>query len=325
MTRDVRASDDSSMYSLGSLDEQPALSWEFIADDVDELEAHHVGGYDAVIVGSSRVSLATLDCPEPPLLLARLGVGYDRIDMAACTSRGVLVTITPDGVRRPMATAAIAFMLALAHQLVPKDRAVRSANWGRFSHIGTGLRDRVLGILGLGGIGREICRLAEPFELRRIASDPYADALDGVELVDLETLMRESDFLCVTCPLTDETRRLVGAPQLSLMKRSAFLINIGRGPIVDQSALTVALAEGHIAGAALDVFEQEPIAPDDPLLQLGNVILSPHGIGRTDQSLEGSGRSACDSVRAIAEGRKPAHIVNPAALDHPRVRARIRA
>jgi D-3-phosphoglycerate dehydrogenase len=313
------------MYSLGSLDEQPALSWEFIADDVDELEAHHVGGYDALIVGSTRVSLATLDCPDPPLLLARLGVGYDRIDMAACTSRGVLVTITPDGVRRPMATAAIAFMLALAHQLVPKDRAVRSDDWGRFSHIGTGLTDRVLGILGLGRIGREVCRLAEPFELRRIACDPYADALDGVALVDLETLMRESDFLCVTCPLTDETRRLVGAPQLSLMKRSAFLINIGRGPIVDQSALTVALAEGHIAGAALDVFEQEPIAPDDPLLQLDNVILSPHGIGRTDQSLEGSGRNACESVRAIAEGRRPAHIVNPAALDHPRVRARIRA
>jgi phosphoglycerate dehydrogenase-like enzyme len=324
VTRDIRRPKGGAFYPLDALAASPDVSWEFLTEDVENLEGGHVDGYDAVIVATPRVSAATFTCSEPPLLFARLGVGYDRVDVPACTARGALVTITPESVRRPMATAAILFMLALAHRLPEKDRLLRSGRWELFSHVGRGLQGRVLGVLGLGGIGREICRLAEPFELQRIATDPYAAPLPGVQLVELETLLKKSDFLCVSCPLTDETRYVIAADQLSLMKREAYLINIARGPIVDQHALTVALTEKRIAGAALDVFEQEPIASDDPLLQLDNVILTPHGIGRTDQLIAATGRSACESALAVAAGRAPRHIVDPAALDHPRLKARIR-
>jgi phosphoglycerate dehydrogenase-like enzyme len=144
-----------------------------------------------------------------------------------------------------------------------------------------------------------------------------------VPIVDLETLLREADFVCVTCPLTEETRHLIDERALALMKPSAYLVNVARGPIVDQRALTDALRGRRIAGAALDVFEREPIDPDDPLLELDNVIVTPHAVGLTDEHFRVSGRSACRAVLDVAAGRVPAYVVNPEALDHPSLQRRL--
>jgi phosphoglycerate dehydrogenase-like enzyme len=254
--------------------------------------------------------------PEKPRLkvIARFGVGYDTIDVPTCQKAGILLTIAPDGVRRPVAVSAITFMLMLAHKVGIKDRLTRAGRWAEKSdHIGTGLTGRNLGSLGVGNIGAEMFRLAKPFDMTFIAHDPYADpqqmAALGVELVDLDTLFRNSDFLTVNCPLNESTRGLVNANKLSLMKKTAYLINTARGPIVDESALYHALVEQKIAGAGLDVFEVEPTPANNPLLQLDNVVVTPHGICFTDECMQGLAESAFRAVVDVMHGKKPPHVV----------------
>jgi D-3-phosphoglycerate dehydrogenase len=314
---------------LSLLDGAPEVKYEFLADDRPELAADQVREFDALVVLAPRVTAATLRGADRLSVLARFGVGYDTVDVDACTAEGVLLTITPDGVRRPVASSVIAFLLALTHRLLAKDRLTRAGRWTeRSSQIGVGLRGRVLGIVGLGNIGREVARLAHPFDLRVLAADPYvtrAQAAEvGAELVDLATLLRTSDFVSLNCALTADTRHLLDAERLALMKPTAFLINTARGPIVDQTALTAALREGRIQGAALDVFEQEPIDPDDSILGLDNVIVAPHAICWTDESLRETGRSACQSVLDVAAGRIPRHVVNRAVLGSPTLEAKLR-
>jgi phosphoglycerate dehydrogenase-like enzyme len=321
VTAEVQQEDGSTVYDLSLLDEAPGVEWRFLSDQARGLRREHVDDLDGVIVFMGRVTAETLSADDRPLVLARLGVGYDTVDVDACTERGVLLMITPDGVRRPMASSALAFMLALGHALPQKDSHIRAGGWDRFAYGGVGLTGRTLGLIGVGNVDVDLVRLVEPFAMRCIAHDPYVrEAPPGVELVALETVFRESDFVVVLCPLTEETRGLVDADRLATMKHTAFLINIARGPIVDQAALTEALRERGIAGAALDVFEQEPINHGDPLLSLENVILAPHSIGLTDEIFRESGRSACRSVIAVSEGRVPPYVANREALDHPRLR-----
>jgi phosphoglycerate dehydrogenase-like enzyme len=307
------------MYDLSLLDAS-RLEWEFLAETVLALRSGDLDGYDAVVCFIPRVPREVVVSADRLKLVARLGVGYDTVDVDACTEHGVLVTITPDGVRRPMASAAMALVLALAHQVPQKDRQVRAGGWDRFAFGGTGLTGRTLGLIGVGNIGGDLARLAEPWAMRIIAHDPYAQAPPAaVALVDLETLLREADFLVVLCPLTDETHGLLDERRLALMKPTAFLVNVARGPIVDQRALADALAEGRLAGAALDVFDPEPVEAGDPLLALENVILSPHAIGLTDEIYRASGKSACRAVIAVAKRRVPEYVVNREALSHPRL------
>jgi phosphoglycerate dehydrogenase-like enzyme len=324
VTRDAAGSDGRPVYDVGLLEDARGVQWEFLAESRRELGPSDVAGYQAVIVLSPSVTAATLERDDRPLLLARLGVGYDRVDVSACTERGVLLSITPDGVRRPMASGAMAFVLTLAHQLPAKDRRLRQGRWDRFADAGPGLTGRTLGLIGVGNVGSDLVRLAAPFGARLIACDPYVAAPPpGVELVDLESLLGDSDFVVVLCPLTDETRGLLSAQRIGLMKPTAFLVNVARGAIVDQEALTDALRERRIAGAALDVFAHEPVDPGDPLLELDNVILAPHAVGLVDEIFRGSGQSASRSVLAVAEGRVPEYVVNRAALEHPRLRERL--
>ena len=178
---------------------------------------------------------------------------------------------------------------------------------------------RTLGLLGLGSIGQEIVKLMTSFGMRVIAHDPYVStetaAAAGVELGDLETVLRQSDFVCVGCTLTNETRNLIDAKAFDLMKPSSFIINVARGPIIDQKALTEALQQGKIRGAGLDVFEMEPIDPDDPLLSLDNVIVTPHQACITDQCAQDMGCQAMDTALGLREGKLPYSIINPEVLD----------
>jgi D-3-phosphoglycerate dehydrogenase len=315
---------------LSMLEQQPGLAWEFLAENHGELPAAVADQYDALLVLAPRVTRQTVTGSQRLGLVARFGVGYDSVDVPACTESGVLLTITPGGVRRPVATSALALLLALSHRLLAKDRLTRSGRWNeRLEHNGVGLTGRTLGVIGLGNIGREIFRLAKPLEMRHVGHDPFlkpdAAAAAGIEWLPLDDLLRTADFVIVACALTDETRGLVNASRLALLKPTAFFINVARGPIVEQAALTEVLQQRRIAGAALDVFEQEPISPSDPLLGLDNVILAPHSICWTDEMFLGNGREACQSILDYSQGRVPQHVVNRAALEQPAFRAKFGA
>ncbi|MFT3874171.1 MAG: NAD(P)-dependent oxidoreductase [Nocardioides sp.] len=325
VTRDMRGSDGRAIYPLDLLDQEPAVDWEFLPELTGELTAADFQGCDAMIVEHPRVPAAALATSDPPLLIARTGVGVDGVDIEACTAAGVMVTTTPDSVRRPMASSAMAFLLALSHWLPQRERSLRAGQWEIYGYIGTALTGRTLGVLGAGNIGRDVCRLAAPFDMEMIAYDPYAKPFDGVTLVDLDTLLERADFLVITCPLTKETYHLLDESRIAQMKPGAYVINVARGQIIDQSALTAALADSRLAGAGLDVMEQEPIDPDDPLLALDNVILTPHGIGMNDEIMRVTGESAARSVLEVATGRRPQHLLNPGVLDHPRLRERFGA
>ncbi len=319
---------------LSLLDAQPGVRWEFLGEQAPELRPDQLRDYDALLLLGSRVTEATLE-PEGLeeagrlAVVSRFGVGYDNVDVDACTRAGVLLTITPDGVRRPVATSVWTYVLALSGKLLIKDRLTRAGLWDeRVDHMGMGLTGRTLGVVGLGNIGREVLALGKPFGMRYLACDPYASsdaaATAGTELVDLDTLLRAADFVAVCCALTPETRGLINAERLALLKPTAYLINVARGPIVDQQALTVALRERRIQGAGLDVFEAEPVDPRDPLLELENVILTPHALSWTDECFASIGQSACQSVLDVAEGRAPRHVVNRDVLEHPGLQQKLK-
>jgi phosphoglycerate dehydrogenase-like enzyme len=303
------------------------VQWEWLPRGLREITAGHAAAYDALYVNSPRVSAAAVAGPDLRLkLISRHGVGYDSVDVAAMTKAGVLVANTPNAVPRPVATIAILLLLALAHRLMAKDRITRAGRWSEcVEHMGTGLTGRTLGVIGAGRIGKELLRMARVFDLKLLAADPYAEALElqyiGARHVALDELMRESDFVVVACLLNDETRGLVGARELALMKPGAFFINVARGPIVDEKALYQTLAARRIAGAGLDVFEEEPTPADNPILELDNVIVSPHALCWTDELFGNIARTAIGAVLAVSAGRRPAFVVNPAALSHPRAKA----
>ena len=332
LTRDILAPDGTIGFGdigLNLLDDAAGVEWEILAENRSPLHRDQVQDYDALLVLGPEITTETLQGVDRLTILARFGVGYDTVDVDACTQNGVLLTITPDGVRRPVAAAVITFILALSQKLLIKDRLTRDGRWEeKLDYMGMGIAGRTLGLVGLGNIGREVFKLAQPFEMRYLAYDPYTTPEQaqaaGVELVDLETLLRTSDFVSICCALTPETHHLINAERLALMKETAYLINAARGPIVDQAALTVVLQEERIQGAALDVFEQEPIDLNDPILTLDNVIVTPHGICWTDECFLGNGRSACESILAVAAGQIPNNIVNRDALDNPRFQEKLR-
>ena len=316
-------------FDLSPLEERSDLDFFYLEPEA-EISAAQLADVDALILLAPRIGAGSL-IPQGRLsVVARFGVGYDNVDLAACSAHDVAVVITPDGVRRPVAVSILTLLFALAGKLFVKDRLARRgpAGWAeKTAHNGVGLVGLTLGSIGMGNIGAELFRLARPLDMRFIAHDPYADPalaneLD-VTLTDLDSVFREADFLSVNCPLSPETYHLVNRERLALMKPSAYLINTARGPIVDQSALTEVLQEGGIAGAGLDVLEQEPPDPDDPLLALDNVILAPHALCWTNQLFSGSGAADVRAVLAVMAGREPHGIVNRDVIDRPGWQARL--
>ena len=324
LSGDFRKPDGSPVYpdfDLAPLREAPNVEFAYL-EPRDPLEADQLKDFDALILLAHRFTKESIHPNGRLAVVARFGVGYDTVDVEACTQAGIALAITPDGVRRPVAVSIITFILALSGRLMVKDRLTREAAAGfarRGEYMGMGLVGRTLGSVGIGNIGAELFRLIKPFEMKLIAHDPYADpklaAELGVELVGLEDVFRRSDFVSVSCPLTPQTRGLVNAERLALMKPTAYLINTARGPIVDQKALTVALKEHRIAGAGLDVLEKEPPDADDPILKLDNVIFAPHALCWTDQCFAGNGAADVRAVLDVHEGREPRAIVNRAVLE----------
>lgn len=317
-------------FDLSPLLEQPDVELVWAEAKDGAIPADALAGCDALILLAPRFSRASIPEDGRLTLVARFGVGYDTVDVGACTEHDIALVITPDGVRRPVAVAILTLILALAGRLLQKDRLTRMgpAGWAkRADHMGVGLTGRTLAQLGMGNIGAEVFRLAKPLEMRFLAHDPWADprlaSELGVELVDLETLLREADVLSISVPLTEATRHLIDEAKLRLMKPTAFLINTARGPVVDQKALYRALTEGWIAGAGLDVFEIEPVPADEPLLALDNVILAPHALAWTDECFARIGASDMEAVLAVMRGEVPRHVVNREVLERPGFRAKL--
>jgi phosphoglycerate dehydrogenase-like enzyme len=316
-------------FDLGPLEQNPAVDYAYIQTN-GVITARDLEGYDALILLIPRIEPESFPRDGRLAVIARFGVGYDTVNVQACTDHDCALVITPDGVRRPVAVSIITFMLALTGKLMPKDRITRQGpeGWARRNeHMGVGLVDRTLGQLGIGNIGAEVFRLAKPFGMKFIAHDPYADPKVaqelGVRLVGLEELFREADVLSVSCPLNDETHHIVNAERLALMKPGAYLINTSRGPVVDEKALTKVLQERRIGGAGLDVFEQEPSPKGNPLYELDNVLLTPHALCWTDQCFAGIGAADVKATFDVMHGRVPTGIVNRKVIERPGWRAKL--
>jgi len=256
-------------------------------------------------------------------VIARAGVGTDKIDTEACTQHGVLLFNVPDALTEGTAAGALALMFAISRQLVALDQLTRAGRWDdRQYHRAREIYGKTLGIIGPGRIGGELIRLCAPFRMRTLATSPRLTperaAKIGAQAVPLDQLLRESDFVVVCAPLTEETRGLLGAREIALMKPDSFLVNVGRGPIIDQAALTRALQDKTIAGAALDVFATQPIGADDPLTKLDNVVLCPHAVCDTYELRRDVLAVTARELLAFAAGKLPENIVNPEVVGTPR-------
>jgi D-3-phosphoglycerate dehydrogenase len=273
----------------------------------------------AIVSNQPRVDGAFIDRVGPQLLVvARPGIGVDNIDVPAASERGVLVVNTPDAPTESTAEHAVGLLLALAKRIVEADRWLRGPRDSGVP-LGLELRGRTLGLVGLGRIGRrvaEICGLG--LRMRVLAHDPYVSPAEaerlGVTLVDgLDALLGEADVVSVHAPSTPETQGLIGERTLARMKRGALLVNASRGALVDEEALLAALRSGHLAGAALDVFRNEPPPPDHPLLALPNVVATPHNAAWTDVGRLASSEGAATQVLQVLAGQRPPWLVDPGA------------
>jgi phosphoglycerate dehydrogenase-like enzyme len=318
LTRDILNAHGEPSFGQGPLallDGDSKIAWEFLPETVSEITPDIMARYDGLYVNSIPVTAAAVaraDCRVK--IVARHGVGYDSVDVVALAAKGIVATNTPVAIRRPVAVAALTFIFALAGKLFDKNRLTRTGRWHeRTSYMGLGLTTRTLGIIGVGGIGSELLALARPFGWKMLACDPYVSeaniAAFGAHKVSLERLLQESDFVVTSVLLNDSTRHLMNSQRFAQMKHTAYFINMSRGPIADEKALIAALQDGVIAGAGIDVFEQEPVAPDNPLLTMDNVLLTPHALCWTDECFDAIAREGLTCVVDFANGRIPKSVI----------------
>jgi D-3-phosphoglycerate dehydrogenase / 2-oxoglutarate reductase len=274
---------------------------------------------DGLLVQWAKITRPVINQLTRCKVISRYGIGVDMVDLEAASERGILVCNVPDYCIEEVSTHAITCLLALNRHLFLHHGHVRSGKWGGApGGAPARLSGQTLGIVGLGNIGREVARKASALGLHILGYDPYLPsekaATLGVELTNLEFLLRHADYISLHCPLTEETRHLIGSAQLAWMKPTAYLINMARGPVVDQPALAQALTSGTIQGAALDVLEQEPPAANDPLLKLDNVLLTPHVASWSGDAIIQLRRETARNVVMALKGQQPRSIVNRKSL-----------
>jgi phosphoglycerate dehydrogenase-like enzyme len=303
-------------FDFSPLQENPAISFRFLETSA-VITPDQIRDADTLINSGAHITAGTFHPNSKLALIAQFGAGFDHIDLVAATKNHVAVTNTPTGVRRPMAVTIMTLILALVTKFPIKSQLSRRGPQGwaeAAAHRGTGLTGKTLASIGLGNIASDLFRLMKPLDMRFIAHDPYGNPATArklsVELVPLDQAFAQADILCVNTPLTLETRHLVNAERLSLMKPTAYFLNTSRGPVVDQRALTEVLSSKRIAGAALDVFQTEPLPDTDPLVGCDNVILTPHSLCWTDEFYEGCGRETVAVIMDFMAGRAPKPIVN---------------
>lgn len=273
-----------------------------------------VGDFDGLVVRSqSKVTAQVIEAAHRLQVIARAGVGVDNIDVEAATRRGIVVVNAPTGNTIAAAEHSIALMLALARHIPQAHHSLKSGQWERAAFEGAEVRNKILGIIGLGNVGSEVARRAVGLEMKVIGYDPYVAPEYvqnlGVETVSLEELLRRSDFVSIHVPLTESTRDLIGARELSLLKPSARLINCARGNLVDEQALFEAVESGRLAGAAVDVFSKEP-ATDNILLKSDKILVTPHLAASTAEAQKSVALDIAEQVISVLEGRPARYAVN---------------
>ncbi|MEM2104182.1 MAG: glyoxylate reductase [Candidatus Bathyarchaeia archaeon] len=272
---------------------------------------------------TDRIDAEVFDASPKLKIVAQMAAGFDNIDVAEATKRGIYVTNTPGILTETTADFAWALLMAVARRVVEADKYVRAGRWRVSWHpsmfLGRDVYGATLGIVGAGRIGMAVARRAKGFNMRILYYDvvPMPTEIEKqleAKLVDLDTLFKESDFVSIHVPLTKETYHLVNMEKLRLMKKTAYLINNSRGPVIDEKALYKALRMGWIAGAALDVFEQEPTPPDNPLLKLDNVVAAPHISSASNETRSRMAEIAAENLTDFFNGKQPLNLVNPQVL-----------
>lgn len=294
---------------------------EAVAEVIEQPTMDNLSGVDAVVMSSVvTVDAAFMERAGPTLkVIARPGIGVDNIDIPAATERGILVVNTPDAPTESTAEHAVALLLALAKRVVAGDMKLRGTDISPTSLRGTEVRGRRLGVIGFGRIGRRVAEICgQGLGMRVMVYDPYIDRtqIAGPDLDiadDINTLLAQADFVTLHPALTPETRHLINEPALRRMKPGAYLINASRGPVVDEAALVQVLEEGHLAGAALDVFDPEPPLPENPLLRMPNVVITPHIAAYTDRGTQAMYGGTVEQVLQVLRGERPTFLLNPQA------------
>jgi len=267
-----------------------------------------IQGYDALLVRSAtKVTKEIIDSADKLKVIGRAGVGLDNVDLAAATQKGIIVMNTPAGNTISTAEHTISMMLALSRNIPQASDSTKKGEWKRSKFMGVELYGKTLGIVGFGRIGREVAKRALSFGVRVLAYDPFlsreiAESI-GIKVVELQELFQQSDYITVHTPLTDETKHMISTPQFAMMKKGARIINCARGGIIDEQALVTAIKEGRVAGAALDVFEKEPVAADSELLKLSNVIVTPHLGASTEEAQVNVAIEVAEIVRDALLGK----------------------
>ena len=279
----------------------------------------HITDADGLLVGFATINRHVIERLTRCRVISRYGIGVDMIDIEAATEHGIMVANVPDYCIEEVSNHTLSFLLALNRRLIIQNQHVHAGGWGYPAQkLPTRMSEQILGLVGFGNIGRAVAARAQAFGLRVLAHDPFVRdddaAQHGVELVTLEELLRTADYVSLHCPLTDGTRHLISTRELALMKPTAFLINMSRGPVVDQPALYQALISQTIAGAALDVYDQEPPPPDEPILQLDNVILTAHTASVSEEATDQLRRETARNVIVALQGAVPRSVVNAKGL-----------
>lgn len=275
----------------------------------------HVLDANALIVQWTKIPRDIIQSLSQCKVISRYGIGVDMIDLAAAGEHGIMVCNTPDYCIDEVSTHTLSFILMLNRQIMQQHAHVAAGKWGPPAPTPPKrLSTQTLGVVGMGNIGRAVIQKASAFDLKILVFDPYLSAeqaaASGAEKVDLDDLLRRSDYVSLHCPLTEETHHLISTAQFQLMKPTAYLINMARGPIVDQAALVQALTDKTIAGAAVDVFEQEPVPADEAILKLDNIIFTPHLSSWSAESFVQLRREVVQNVIIALQGEKPRSIVN---------------
>jgi D-3-phosphoglycerate dehydrogenase len=279
--------------------------------------AYQVGAARDELVRHFHVDADLLRRAPNLLIVSSNGAGYDPVDVEACTAAGVLVVNQSGGNANSVAEHALGMLLTLSKRIIEADRALRrEPNVNRNALVGNEAHGKTIGIVGLGNVGRRVAELCRGLlRMNVLAYDPYLSpsemAARGGEKVELDDLLRRADFVSISCPLTKDSRGMIGAREFKLMQPHAFFITTARGFIHDEAALLEALREKRIAGAGLDVWSKEPPPPEHPLLQFDNVLASPHTAGVTKEARENMGRIAAEQILDALDGKRPPRIINP--------------
>ncbi len=271
---------------------------------------------------TDKIDAEVMDAAPNLKVISTYSVGFDHIDVEEATKRGIYVTHTPGVLTDAVAELTVGLILSICRRILEADKVIRTGQWNKpwnpFFLTGMELKGKTLGIVGFGRIGRAVAKKMSGFEMRilyyDVRRDEKAEKELGAQYADLETLLKESDIVSLHVPLTKQTYHMIGEKELKLMKPTAYLINTARGAVVDTEALVRALKEGWIAGAALDVFEQEPLPPDHPLTKLENVVLTPHIGSATVEARSRMAELAAKNLVAVLKGEMPPALVNPEVL-----------